>query len=196
MSRYSRQLLVRALLLEGLLLVVAVVWAWLADISWQTALTPTLNHCMTGIAAGLLLLLVNYAVIEYGSRYNSFFRTIKDLVEEDVLPLFRNIDLMTAIVIALISGFAEELLFRGVLQNQIGLWLSSIVFGLAHIWKKTAVLYGIYAAGIGLILGSFYKLSGSLWIPILAHMVNNFVTILYYIHYKLRPEWPVVEDKP
>lgn len=194
MGRYSRQILVRALGLEGLILVIAVVWAWLKDISWRTALTPTLSHCMAGIAAGLVLLAINYAILEYGSRYNAFFQTLKRLIEEDVSPLFKNVDFVAVVIIALVSGVAEELFFRGVLQPQIGLWLSSIVFGLAHIWKKAAVIYGIYAIGIGLILGSLYKLSGNLWVPILAHVVNNFVAILYYIHYISKPELPIVEE--
>ncbi len=184
MDRYSRQILVRALLLEGALLGVAVLWKWFADIPWRTALTPTLTHCILGIAAGFFLLLVNYTAIEYGSRHSSFLQTIKRLIEEDVSPLFHNVDFATVLVIAIASGVAEELFFRGVLQAQIGIWFSSLVFGLVHIWKKTAVLYGIYAALIGLLFGGMYALSGSLWVPALAHVVNNFMAILYYIHYR------------
>jgi len=67
------------------------------------------------------------------------------------------------------------------LQSQIGLFLSSIIFGCAHIWKTTAILYGIYAAIIGLYFGVLYTLTGNLWVPVIAHITNNFVAILYYM---------------
>ncbi len=195
MSQYSRQILIRALLLEGALLGVAVIWKFLKGISWQAALTPTMADCTIGVVAGCLLLITNYAAIEYGSRYSSFFRTIKRLIEEDVSPLFKNVDFTAVVVIAIVSGVAEELFFRGVLQAQIGIWFSSLVFGLAHIWKKAAVRYGIYATAIGLLFGGMYELSGSLWVPMVAHVINNLVAILYYIHYMLRPELSIASEK-
>ncbi len=195
MNQFSRQITVRAVLLEGVLIVLAAGWAWWQEIPWQTALTPTFASCLAGFAGGFGLLAVNYILLEYGSRYSTFFRILKQLIEEDVSPLFRHVDAGGVFIIALISGFAEEVLFRGVLQAQFGLWISSVVFGLAHIWRKTAILYGMYASGIGLILGSMYQVSGNLWVPILAHIVNNFVAILYYIHYILQPEPPHVEKQ-
>jgi membrane protease YdiL (CAAX protease family) len=194
MGRHSRQLLVRALLLEGALCGIAVIWAFLQDIPWRPALTPTLADCVTGISAGLLLLIINYVAIEYGSRYSSFLRTIRRLIEEDVSQIFKHVNLVAVVLIAIVSGVAEELFFRGVLQAQIGIWLTSVIFGLAHIWKKTAVLYGIYATIIGLLFGGMYMWSGSLWVPMLAHVVNNFVAILYYMHYIIKPESPIVPE--
>jgi len=179
---YSRRLLFQVGLLEGGLLVVALLWAWWQNIPLDRALTLTLNACLLGILAGLLLLTLNYVVIEYGARYSHILRTLKSLVEADVSPLFRHVDLQTIVGIALISGAAEEVFFRGVLQAQFGIWVASIVFGLAHVWKKTAIYYGIYAALMGLVFGNMYSLSGNLWVPILAHIVNNFVAILYYVH--------------
>ena len=195
MGSYSRRLLVRALLLEGALIGIAVIWAFLKSISWRSALTPTIMDCVAGIVAGFLLLVINYVTIEYGSRYSSILRTIKQLIEEDVSPLFKHLDLVAVVVIAMISGVAEEIFFRGVLQPQIGIWVSNLVFGLAHIWKKTAILYGVYAAVIGLLFGSMYAMSGSLWVPMLAHIVNNFVAILYYIHHMLKAERPLASEK-
>ncbi len=182
MKKHSFQLLVRALLLEGGLLAVALVWGFLQGLPLREPLTPTIADCLFGVSAGLLLLLVNYAAIEYGSRHSAYFKIIKQLIEQDISPLFKHLDLLSIVAIAIISGLAEEMFFRGVLQANIGLWLSSLFFGVAHIWRKTAVLYGIYASVIGLFFGGLYLWSGSLWVPILAHIVNNFVAILYYVH--------------
>lgn len=152
---------------------VALLWGWWQDIPLRAPLTPTLHAGILGVIAGVLLLALNYVVIEYGARYSHILRTLKSLVEADVSPLFRHVDLQTIVGIALISGVAEELFFRGVLQAQFGIWIASIVFGLAHVWKKTAIYYGIYAALMGLIVGNMYSLSGNLWVPILAHIVNR-----------------------
>jgi membrane protease YdiL (CAAX protease family) len=181
MRRKTYQLVVRAALIEGGLLGIAVIWIYLRDIPWQSALSPTLAHCCTGIGAGLFLLTVNYLVIVYGSRYCSFFRMLKNLIEQDISPLFKNIHIWGIGLIAIFSGVSEEIFFRGVLQSQIGLFLSSIIFGCVHIWKATAILYGIYAAIIGLYFGVLYTLTGNLWVPVIAHITNNFVAILYYM---------------
>jgi membrane protease YdiL (CAAX protease family) len=194
MGRYSRQLLVRVALLEGTLLGIALIWAFFQKLPWRAALTPTLADSVFGVSAGLLILSINYAAIEYGSRYSLFFRTIKHLIEEDVSPLFQHVNLVVVILIAIVSGVAEEIFFRGVLQANIGIWLASVVFGLAHIWKKSAIFYGIYATMLGLLFGGLYVWSGSLWVPILAHVVNNFVAILYYMYYILKPESPGVSE--
>lgn len=183
MGKRSHQLVFRALLLEGVLLGIAIIW-----IVWQKiplAATLTFTHGIAGISAGLILLGINYVLIEYGSRYIEFFRTIKQLIEHDISPLFRQVDFVSVLVIAIISGVAEELFFRGVLQTQYGIWVASLIFGLAHIWRKTAILYGIYAAVMGLLFGGMYLWSGSLWVPMIAHIVNNLVAILYYVHYML-----------
>ncbi len=195
MNRYSRQLLIRAFLLEGALLGIALGWSIWKQIPLHLTLRPTASDCVTGVSAGLLLLAVNYVIVEYGSRYNVIFRNIKQLIQDDVSPLFQHIGIGAVLFIAIISGVAEEIFFRGVLQAQFGIWVASCIFGLAHIWKKAAIPYGIYAALIGLVFGAIYTLSGNLWIPILAHIVNNFVAILYYIHRLLAPKTPVVSEK-
>ncbi|MBD3305946.1 CPBP family intramembrane metalloprotease [candidate division KSB3 bacterium] len=181
-NTYSRQFVMRVILLEGGLVGVAVIWGWLQAIPWHNNLTPTLTNCGAGVLAGLILLALNYVIVEYGSRYNAYFRTLKQLIDQDVSPIFRHIVLPAVIFIAIISGVAEEIFFRGVLQAQFGLWLASAMFGLAHVWRKAAFVYGVYAAIIGVFFGLMYRLSGNLWVPILAHVVNNFFAIVYYTH--------------
>ncbi|HHV65521.1 MAG TPA: CPBP family intramembrane metalloprotease [Peptococcaceae bacterium] len=82
-------------------------------------------------------------------------------------------------VLALIffgSAIVEELLFRGIVQNILGIWLASLLFSLIHVryLKKIYILIEVYL--MGLILGFSYHLTLSLWIPILSHFTINFVT--------------------
>ena len=194
MRNASRQLLIRALLLEGFLIGFAAVWAFLRHIPIRDRLSLNLADSLLGIGVGLLLLGTNYLLVEYGSRYFTFFRMIKRLIEHEISPLFRQISLSAIALIALVSGLAEELLFRGILQAEIGIWLSSILFGAAHVWRKTAIVYGLYAAAVGLFFGAIYLWSDNLWVPTLAHMVNNFAALLYYEHYLSKIKRPIVSE--
>lgn len=76
-----------------------------------------------------------------------------------------------------VAPFAEELLFRGVLYRWIrdrwgyipALLLSSLLFGIAHVDPLVAVT----AFVAGLVLAWSYERSGSLWTPVLVHVVYN-----------------------
>ena len=193
MLKRQTSILIQALLLEGGLGVVAAGLAWWRQIPLYGASWPTFGQGGLGLLAGGMLLAGNYALIEYGAPYSRFLATLKQLLEHDVAPLFRHFHLPAITLIALSSGVGEEMFFRGVLQAELGLWLASAIFGLAHIWRQAAVWYGLYAAGIGLLFGGLAMWSGSLWVPTIAHCVNNFVAVLYYVYH--RQESPLIQER-
>jgi hypothetical protein len=81
-------------------------------------------------------------------------------------------------LLALASGFAEEMFFRGALQPELGLIAASIVFGLAHLVPRwPLVLWSLFAIAIGLVFGSVFDWTGSLWAPAVAHVVVNGVNL-------------------
>ena len=53
-------------------------------------------------------------------------------LETKLSQIFEGLTSSEVLILALLSSFAEELLFRGLLQPFIGLWLTSILFGIAH----------------------------------------------------------------
>ncbi len=83
---------------------------------------------------------------------------------------------------------AEELLFRGVLQNwlvrhcglPLGLLAASVVFGLAHLPLSVGFAVGAFIAGLG--YGAVYLLSGRLWVAMLCHWLLNLVHILLFTY--------------
>jgi membrane protease YdiL (CAAX protease family) len=83
------------------------------------------------------------------------------------------------LVLAGASAVGEELLFRGAMQSSLGLVLTSIIFGLAHLpprrelWPWTAG-----ALAIGFAFGYTVVLTGSLLAPILAHFTINYFNLL------------------
>ncbi len=132
---------------------------FLADLGKGIAAGALLFSAVVGVAA----LFGVYRVIGYGSA--------SDLV----IPLFMS---------ALIPGFMEELFFRGILFRWIeefgGSWaallVTSALFGLAHILNPGATWFSSFAIAVeaGLLLGSAYMLTRSLWMPIGLHSAWNF----------------------
>ena len=96
--------------------------------------------------------------------------------------------LLAVLVIAVIPGFGEELLFRGFIQNllkrivkndHLAVWTAAILFSAIHFQ-----FYGfIPRMLLGALFGYLYIWSGNLIVPMVAHFVNNFVSLLaLYVH--------------
>jgi membrane protease YdiL (CAAX protease family) len=81
-----------------------------------------------------------------------------------------------ALVLALASGIAEEVLFRGAIQPALGLWWTSLLFGLLHFPPDRRLAgWPIFAGVLGLAFGGVYELTGNLLGPIVAHLTINYV---------------------
>ena len=94
------------------------------------------------------------------------------------------LDLIINIVImAITPAVCEELLFRGVLQNQlekwfknahIAVWVAAIIFSAIHFQ-----FYGFLPRMVlGAALGYLLVYGKSLWLPIVAHCVNNSLAVI------------------
>lgn len=94
-------------------------------------------------------------------------------------------NLIPALVLAAIMpGFVEELLFRGILFRFIeefaGSWIALAVtaalFGLAHLPNPNATWFSSFAIAVeaGVLLGGAYMLTRSLWLAIGLHAAWNF----------------------
>jgi hypothetical protein len=87
-----------------------------------------------------------------------------------------NRDLRYFICVSITAGIVEEIVYRGFvlwyLESFMPLWIavvvSSIGFGLAHIYLGAA--YAVRAGSVGLAFAIYYVLTGSIWLPILAHI--------------------------
>jgi membrane protease YdiL (CAAX protease family) len=87
-------------------------------------------------------------------------------------------------IIAIIPAIGEELLFRGVIQKlfgdlannkHVGIVLGAFLFSAMHMQ-----FYGFLPRfALGIMLGYLYLWSGSLWLPMLAHFLNNGMAILF-----------------
>lgn len=84
------------------------------------------------------------------------------------------------LLLALLSGVAEEAFFRGLVQSllflKLGAWavvLQALLFALLHPAPRKAFAYPLYTGAAGLLFGLVYLLTGSLLPGILAHVLHN-----------------------
>jgi len=88
------------------------------------------------------------------------------------------------LVVAVMAGFGEELLFRGTLQSIVSskgrihsaIWITAFIFSLIHMQ-----FYGFIPR---LLLGAWFGYlllwSGSIWVPVAAHFANNAISIAFH----------------
>lgn len=82
------------------------------------------------------------------------------------------------VILALASGFAEELFFRGAMQPHLGIGITAAVFGLIHYpfhEKLRAWPFFSFVAGVG--LGYEAQWTQSLLAPMLTHAVLNLINL-------------------
>lgn len=135
----------------------------LPDGTWPTAL---------GITAGLVLGVHLLSRLTHAKLPN-----LRNAAR-DIRRLLGDLSPAQTVAVALASGVGEELLFRGWLMHETGLWVSSLLFGLVHFPPDRRWLYWPFFAGAtGLLLGWLYLRSGSILFPILLHAGINFLNI-------------------
>ena len=86
--------------------------------------------------------------------------------------------LVNMLMIAILPAVGEEFLFRGLIQRLLAEWtknihvaifLSALLFGAMHMQ-----FYGIFPRMmLGVLFGYLFWWTGSIWIPVFAHFVNN-----------------------
>ncbi len=96
--------------------------------------------------------------------------------------------LIALLVVAVIPAIGEEVLFRGILQRNFSYWTRNAHVG---IWLAAALFSAIHVQFLGFfprmllgaLFGYLYLWSGNLWVPILAHFVNNgFTVFMVYLY--------------
>jgi uncharacterized protein len=109
-------------------------------------------------------------------------RGLVALVEERLGPYLADASPGGIVLLAILAGIGEELLFRGVIQvwlaERFPVWLAvagaSVLFGVGH-WLSSA--YAALATLIGAYLGLVFLLSGNLLAPIVAHAGYDVVAL-------------------
>jgi membrane protease YdiL (CAAX protease family) len=97
---------------------------------------------------------------------------------EALASLLGPLGLSTCLLLAAVSGIAEEALFRGALQPRVGLVAASLIFGLAHfVPRREYAPWTVFSVAAGLLLGLLFEATGNLVAPIVAHAGINAVNL-------------------
>jgi membrane protease YdiL (CAAX protease family) len=123
----------------------------------------------------LILMISEYIGILNFDNLESYDQLISSIIGQSPTWLI-------LLTVGIVAPIAEELLFRGLifhmfnrhLNIKVALIIQGLLFGAFHM----NLVQGVYASVLGIVLGLAYLLTGSLWIPILLHIVNNSVALL------------------
>ena len=172
----GRYLVRLELVASAVLLGVAALWSTLRGLDLSAALRPSLGALAVGVGCGLALTASLPLVTSPWAPRMLLLRGLRrawDSLETDLGP---SLGVQEVLVLALCSAISEEVLFRGVLQREVGIVAASAVFGLLH---PLGIAYVLWAATAGAGLGALFVLTGSLAAPVAAHGVYNLLALVY-----------------
>lgn len=166
------QVLVLIAVTALILLAIAKAWQALGQVRlfpWEITPQGTMQGFALALGISALSALIYRIWPAYrrsADQYLTF--VLKPLVWGDLLWL------------GLLPALSEELLFRGVMLPAFGsglvaLMLSSLIFGVLHWGSREQWPYGLWATGIGFLLGGTAILTGNLYVAVLAHGCTNWI---------------------
>jgi hypothetical protein len=143
-----------------------------------------LQDILIGTAGALPPFILFLCVLSRKTKNISFFGSLRKTMLREVKEIFSCTKLSDLVLISLIAGFAEEMLFRGVLQAKYGIVPASIIFGLIHCVSPAYVIVTIL---MGFYIGAFFFLSGNMLVPIQLHFIYD-LAALVYLKYFITPQ--------
>jgi membrane protease YdiL (CAAX protease family) len=123
------------------------------------------------------------------SGIENWMRTMEDTAEA-MVDKFMKVERISGLMfnifmIAVLPALGEELMFRGVIQRIFtnwtrnyhwGIWIAAFLFSAMHMQ-----FYGFLPRmALGAMFGYLLVWTGTMWVPILAHFVNNTMGVLGY----------------
>ncbi|MCP8968727.1 CPBP family intramembrane glutamic endopeptidase [Ectobacillus ponti] len=93
--------------------------------------------------------------------------------------MFRGLSIPHLLLLTFIIGFAEELLFRGILQTHLGLWLSSLIFAALHLRYVAKPFLFAFVLSISMLFGWLFAWTDNLLVTVFAHFLVDFIMGLH-----------------
>jgi len=157
-------------------LIVALLLARLLGIALFPLTKNLLYDILLGTCGAVFPLALFVFSISKKAEAIPLLRSVRKTVMTEIRAVFSMTRLIDLCFISLFAGFAEEFLFRGVIQIKLGIVAASIIFGLLHCVTPA---YVVLATIIGFYIGILYYLSQSLLIPIQLHFIYDFGALIY-----------------
>ncbi len=161
-------------------------------IGWCVSINPVehLSWDWLALVWGVLATVPTFAIFWLTYRYPvSSLRKIRDFLSRELAPSLSNLHWYDLILLSILAGVSEELLFRGLLQPWIGracdsAWagqlLTNLVFGVVH-WVTP--LYALLACVIGNYLSWLVTLTQptNLLTPMVTHTIHDYLAFLVIV---------------
>ncbi len=188
----------------GMFIVSALAAAWFIDVDPLGYLglrnRPGWRYTLAGVALFLLIIPFNNFLTYFNENLHfpsflgwleSYFREKEDqmdgIMKAFLKPGFFGGLWFNLIVVAVIPAIGEELIFRGLVQKLFHKWfgrifpailVTSLLFAAMHF----QFLSFLPRFSLGLILGFIFYRSGSIWLVMLLHLLNNATAVVYYYY--------------
>jgi hypothetical protein len=157
---------------------------------------PTLGMSILVIGTMLVSIPAMNAIVAWNQNLHlpqslagieAWARATEDAAQASLNTLIGGMGIATCVlnvlIIGVLAGFSEELFFRGTLQHLLvtrpmnvhaAIWISAIVFSAVHFQFFGFVPRMLLGAGFGYVA----LWSGCLWLPVIAHVLNNSLVVV------------------
>ena len=159
---------------------------------------PSLKFTLTAIftlvvSIPLMNIIINWNQnLTFPESMSGIVQTFKDLEakSEDSINIMTSgnsagILIVNIMIVGIFAGLGEELFFRGGLMRLLGgvksigthkaIWISAIIFSALHLQ-----FFGFVPRMLlGVFFGYLLAWSGSLWLPMLMHIINNSIKVTF-----------------
>jgi membrane protease YdiL (CAAX protease family) len=152
--------------------VAAVLWLGLSEGAIPLGLFLDRDAALTDLAAGVGAGAALVGLWQLGRLALASARSLEASIAATLGPLTA----AEVVTLSILSGFSEELFFRGAVQTQLGIVPATVLFALLHLGPgrefRTWTLFALVA---GAALGSLMLWRGNLLAPVVAHVGVNLV---------------------
>lgn len=162
------------------------------EITKVFTIIPLLGICFLVAISPITEWNMNFQFPEFMSEFGNWARVQEDKLME-MTKVLTNFDspskfILGLFVVAILPGIGEELVFRGLIQNElwrgsknihVAIWVSAFLFSAIHIQ-----FFGfVPRLLLGALFGYLYYWSGNLLIPMVAHFFHNgFTLTMIYLY--------------
>ncbi len=175
-----KTLLALTLFAEGSVFLLALLLARFYEIRLLPLTENFFRDILLGTLAALFPLTLFVLSLSQRAESIPLIGSLQKTMIRDIKGIFANATLLDIAFISLFAGFAEELLFRGVIQVKLGIFSASIIFGLLHFVTPA---YAIITTIMGFYIGILFLKFESLLIPIQLHFLYDLGALIYLRYY-------------
>ncbi|MGI6072731.1 MAG: CPBP family intramembrane glutamic endopeptidase [Lachnospiraceae bacterium] len=184
-QHFIREVGIKALLYSApLQIIICVIFLWYQKRKNRQYLLLRPNHAAAfplGIAAAFGSLGIATLLLQLFNMLAEKILFLENIMinYQQSMAALQGVDLLlTTLGVVILGPIAEELLFRGIITEEIRQvapdWLAILLGGVIFAQAHGNPVQVLYVLPLGLLLGASYIWSNSIWVPILIHIVFNF----------------------